>query len=161
MGKNISTCSCFFGFFGGFLHVFLMYSCSKSSKELKSAIKKIIFPLFGGSGGQIRLLIEKKDGEENWYRRSGPGKDIGSACLLYMGVPPPAPGNLPYIHGCFELPDSFTTRIHQKTCKKPPKTQLKVLIFFSKTRKSYYFKGQYYMVYFLSLQSIYGMGLKK
>ena len=85
MGKNISTCSCVFGFFGGFLHVFLMYSCSKTFRELKSAIKKSIFPLFRGSGGQIKFLIEKKDGEAYWYRRSGPGKNIGSACLLYMG----------------------------------------------------------------------------
>ena len=47
---------------------------------------KINFSLFRGSGGQIKFLIEKKDGEAYWYRRSRPGKDIGSACLLYMGV---------------------------------------------------------------------------
>ena len=47
--------------------------------------KKTIFPLFSGSGGQIKFLIEKKDGEAYWYRGSGPGKDIGSACLLSMG----------------------------------------------------------------------------
>ena len=41
--------------------------------------------MFRGSGGQIKFLIEKKDGEAYWYRRSGPGKDIGLACLLYMG----------------------------------------------------------------------------
>ena len=44
-------------------------------------------------------------------------------------------------HCIFELPEAFTTRIHQKTCKNPPKkpkTQLQVLIFFPKKQKSYY-----------------------
>ena len=35
-----------------------MYSCSKSFRELKSAIKSV-FPLFRGSGGPIKFLIEK------------------------------------------------------------------------------------------------------
>ena len=53
LGKNISTCSCVFGFFGGFLHVFLMYSCSKSFRELKSAIKNQFFLYLGGLGAKL------------------------------------------------------------------------------------------------------------
>ena len=52
LGKNISTCTVFFGFFGGFLHVFLMYSSSKSFRELKSAIKNHFFLYLGGLGAK-------------------------------------------------------------------------------------------------------------
>ena len=34
----------------------------------------------------MKFLIEKKKHvEEYWYRRSGPGENIGCACFLYMG----------------------------------------------------------------------------
>ena len=52
-GKNISTSSCVFGFFGGFLDVFLMYSSSKSFRELKSAIKNQFFLYLGGLGAKL------------------------------------------------------------------------------------------------------------
>ena len=45
------------------MHVFFIYSCRKSFRELKNAIKKSIFPLFRGSGGQIKFLIKKKMGK--------------------------------------------------------------------------------------------------
>ena len=38
-----------FGFFGGVLYVFLMYSCSKSFRELESAIKNYS----GGLGAKL------------------------------------------------------------------------------------------------------------
>ena len=40
------------GLFGGFLHVFLMYSSSKSFRELKSAIKNQFFLYLGGLGAK-------------------------------------------------------------------------------------------------------------
>ena len=63
LGKNIGTFSCLFGVLGGFLHIFLMYSCSTSFRELKSAIKNQFF-LFS-IGGQIKFLIEKKNTWKN------------------------------------------------------------------------------------------------
>ena len=49
----------FWLFFLGFLHVFMMYSCSKSFRELKNAIKNSFFLYLRGLGGQIKFLIEK------------------------------------------------------------------------------------------------------
>ena len=43
----------FFGIFKGFLHVFLMYSCSKSFRELKIAIKNQFFFYLGGLGAKL------------------------------------------------------------------------------------------------------------
>ena len=70
-----STCSCVFGFFGGFWHVFLMYSCSKSFRELKNAIKNQFFLYLGGLGAKLRFLSKKTCGER------------------YSA-------DLPFIHGC-------------------------------------------------------------
>ena len=60
---------------------FFMYSCSISFRELKSAIKNQFF-LFS-IGGQINFLIEKK--QKHGRILVPPGKNIGSACFLYMG----------------------------------------------------------------------------
>ena len=53
MGENISSCSCGFGFFGGFLHVFMMYSCRKSFRELKNAKINPFFLYLGGLGAKL------------------------------------------------------------------------------------------------------------
>ena len=71
MVKNISTFACVFGVFGVFLQIFLMYSCSKSFRELKNAIKNQFFLFLGGL---VAKLIEKKHVEEYWYRQ---GKILG------------------------------------------------------------------------------------
>ena len=82
--KNIRSCDCIFLLFGGLLDYFLTYAGSVSFRELKNAIKKYFFLNLGGVGAKTRFL-SKKIGEEYWVRRSGLGKNIGSACLIYMG----------------------------------------------------------------------------
>ena len=52
-GRILVPAAVFFGFFGGFLHVFFMYSCSKSFRELKSAIKNQFFLYLGGLGAKL------------------------------------------------------------------------------------------------------------
>ena len=62
---------------------FLTYAGSVSFRELKNAIKKYFFLNLGGVGAKTRFLSKK-----NWGRILGlAGKNIGSACLIYMGVP--------------------------------------------------------------------------
>ena len=67
---------------------FLTYAGSVSFRELKNAIKKYFFLNLGGVGAKTRFLSKK-----NWGRILGlAGKNIGSACLIYMGGldhPPP------------------------------------------------------------------------
>ena len=58
-----------------------MYSCSKSFRELKSAIKSV-FPLFRGSGGQIKFFLSKKIRGRILVPV---GKNIRSTCLFYRG----------------------------------------------------------------------------
>ena len=43
----------FLAFFGGVLHVFMIYSCSKSFRELKNAIKNQFFLYIGGLGAKL------------------------------------------------------------------------------------------------------------
>ena len=62
---------------------FLTYAGSVSFRELKNAIKKYFFLNLGGVGAKTRFLSKK-----NWGRILGlAGKNIGSACLIYMGGP--------------------------------------------------------------------------
>ena len=61
---------------------FLTYAGSVSFRELKNAKKKYFFLNLGGVGAKTRFLSKK-----NWGRILGlAGKNIGSACLIYMGV---------------------------------------------------------------------------
>ena len=60
---------------------FLTYAGSVSFRELKNAKKKYFFLNLGGVGAKTRFLSKK-----NWGRSFGlAGKNIGSACLIYMG----------------------------------------------------------------------------
>ena len=60
---------------------FLTYAGSVSFRELKNAKKKYFFLNLGGVGAKTRFLSKK-----NWGRILGlAGKNIGSACLIYMG----------------------------------------------------------------------------
>jgi len=60
----------------------LTYAGSVSFRELKNAKKKYFFLNLGGVGAKTRFLSKK-----NWGRILGlAGKNIGSACLIYMGV---------------------------------------------------------------------------
>ena len=60
---------------------FLTYAGSVSFRELKNVIKKYFFLNLGGVGAKTRFLSKK-----NWGRILGlAGKNIGSACLIYMG----------------------------------------------------------------------------
>ena len=64
------------------MNYFLTYAGSVSFRELKNAIKKYFFPNLGGVGAKTRFLLK-----ENWGRIFGQAeKNIGSACLIYMGV---------------------------------------------------------------------------
>ena len=97
--------SCVFGFFGGVLHVFMMYSCSKSFRELKNAIKKSIFPLFRGSGGQIKFLIEKQ-----WGRIFV--STVWPKERYWVG--------LPFIHGCTQKVVGGIAGMSMLPCKTQP-----------------------------------------
>ena len=60
---------------------FLTYSGSISFREVKNAIKNYAFLYLGSVAAKIRFLSKK-----NWGRILGlVGKNIGSACLIYMG----------------------------------------------------------------------------
>ena len=82
-GRTLVPAAVFLAFLEDFC---TMYSCSKSFRELKNAIKKHFFLYLGGLGPNY-VFNKKKHMEEYWYKQSGPGKNIGSACFLYMGVP--------------------------------------------------------------------------
>ena len=61
---------------------FLTYAGSVSFRELKNAKKKYFFLNLGGVGAKTRFLSKKI-----WGRILGlAGKNIGSACLIYMGA---------------------------------------------------------------------------
>ena len=60
----------------------MTYASSVSFRELKNAKKKYFFLNLGGVGAKTRFKSKK-----NWGRILGlAGKNIGSACLIYMGA---------------------------------------------------------------------------
>ena len=60
-----------------------MYSCSKSFRELKNAIKTQLFLYLGGLGVKSSFQSKKKHVEEYWYRR----EKIFGRLAFYTWVP--------------------------------------------------------------------------